>query len=54
MTRQELEMKLEKLEHNRFLMDMIDRWLPKDWERVRELDREICETKKALKEIETL
>lgn len=48
MTRQELMEKLEKLEYQRFLVDMIDRWLPKDWERARELDSEINAIKKAL------
>jgi hypothetical protein len=48
MTRTELKERLEKLEHERFLMDMIDRWLPCDWERVNNLNREIVETKKML------
>lgn len=49
MTRQELEARLESLEYSRFLVDMIDRWLPKDWERARELDHEISEVRTALK-----
>lgn len=48
MTRKELMEKLEKLEYSRFLVDMIDRWLPKDWERARELDKEISEVRKIL------
>ena len=48
MTRKELMEKLEKLEYQRFLVDMIDRWLPKDWERARELDHQIHEVKMAL------
>ncbi len=51
MIREELMEKLEKLEYDRFLMDMIDRWLPCDWERVHELDGEIKAVKRALAEL---
>lgn len=52
MTREEMMEKLENLEHDRWLMDMIDRWLPCDWERVRELDNEILDLKRKLKALE--
>lgn len=51
MTRKELIEKKEKLEHDLFLMDMIDRWLPCDWERVHELNAELRTVKKALAEL---
>lgn len=51
MTREELMERKEKLENDLFLMDMIDRWLPCDWERVHKLNTELREVKKALAEL---
>lgn len=50
MTKTEIKERLEKLEYQRFLVDMIDRWLPKDWEEAHKLDVEIHELKKLLKD----
>ena len=44
----ELKERLEKLENNLFIMNMIDRWTYEDRKRVSELEREIDEIKREL------
>ena len=44
----ELKERLERLENNLFMMNMIDRWTYEDRRRVSELEREIDEIKREL------
>jgi len=44
----ELRERLERLENNLFMMNMIDRWTSADRKRVAELEREIDEIRREL------
>ena len=44
----ELKERLEELENNLFIMNMIDRWTSEDRKRVSKLEREIDEIKREL------
>lgn len=51
MTKVEMEQRLEKLEDERFLLEMKDRWSAKDFDTDRMYGREIRELKKKIAEM---
>ena len=50
MTNKEIEKKIEELENKKFFLAMKDRWSDRDFQRDRELSRQIAELKEMLKE----
>ena len=52
MTKQEIIDRIEKIEDNKFYLNMKDRWTNADWAKIREYDRELWKLQEQLKEFE--